>query len=203
MGESILILVVFAAFVFRALKQSGALDELFAGSKKRKENEAENVVFEQKEESKKSGLVFLKRMIEKVPYHPAEDFREAIQSIWIIHFLAPLAEDAWYSISLGKFDEYLYPYYKKSILNGMTRADAKKILRNLYELLNSYADGACLLNVGPRYNELSELIIECQKEFSMPMPILGARVDDHTPENVWDMLIDEKLFSMGQPTFYG
>ena len=148
-------------------------------------------------------LIALKNMIQKVPYYPAETFCEAVQSVWVIHFLTPLAENAWYSISLGKFDEYMYPFYKQSLKDGMTRETAKKILHNLYELLNSYADGACLLNIGPTYNELSELIIECQKDFAMPAPILGARVDKNTPERIWNSLIDEKLFSMGQPTFYG
>lgn len=142
-------------------------------------------------------------MLKKVPFYPAESFREAVQSIWIIHFLTPLAENAWYSISLGKFDEYMYPFYKASLEKGMTRDEAKKILKNFYELLNSYADGACLLNIGGEYNELSELLIECQKEFSLPAPILGARINDKTPEYIWQSLIDEKLFSMGQPTFYG
>lgn len=151
----------------------------------------------------KTRLITLKNMIKKVPYYPAETFCEAIQSVWIIHFLTPLAENAWYSISLGKFDEYMYSFYAKSMKDGMTRETAKKIIHNLYELLNSYADGACLLNIGPAYNELSELIIECQKDFAMPAPILGARVDQHTPEKIWNALIDEKLFSMGQPTFYG
>lgn len=155
------------------------------------------------DESEKPRLTELKNMIKKVPYYPAESFREAVQSVWIIHFLTPLAENAWYSISLGRFDKYVYPYYKKSSENGMTREEAKRILHNFYMLLNSYADGACLLNVGAKYNELSELIIECQKEFAMPAPILGARVDETTPREIWDMLIDEKLFSMGQPTFYG
>mgnify|MGYP002523811711 CR=1 FL=1 len=145
----------------------------------------------------------LKKLAEKVPYRPAEDFREAVQSVWFMHFLLPLAENAWYSISLGRFDLYMYPFYKKSIDNGMTRNDVKKILRNFYELLNSYADGACLLNIGPEYNELSELIIECQKEFKMPAPILGARVDRNTYDKIWESLIDIDLFSMGQPTFYG
>ena len=40
----------------------------------------------------------------------------------------------------------MYPFYKKSVKDGMTGEAAKKILHNLYELLNSYADGACLLN---------------------------------------------------------
>ena len=151
----------------------------------------------------KTRLRALKNMIEKVPYHPAETFCEAVQSVWIIHFLLPLAENAWYSISLGKFDEYMYPFYKRSLQDGMTKEDAKKVLHNFYELLNSYADGACLLNIGPAYNELSELIIECQKEFSMPAPILGVRIDEKVSEKIWNSLIDEKLFSMGQPTFYG
>lgn len=142
-------------------------------------------------------------MLEKVPFYPAESFCEAVQAVWIIHFLTPLAENAWYSISLGKFDEYMYPFYKASLEKGMTRDETKKILKNFYELLNSYADGACLLNIGGEYNELSELLIECQKEFSLPAPILGARINDKTPEHIWQSLIDEKLFSMGQPTFYG
>ncbi len=155
------------------------------------------------DESQKSQLISLKQMIDKVPYYPAESFCEAVQAVWILHFLIPLSENAWYSISLGKFDEYMYPYYKASVLNGMTEDKAKSILRNFYKLLNSYCDGACLLNVGPKYNELSELIIECQKEFEMPAPILGARVDENTSGKIWDLLIDEKLFSSGQPTFYG
>lgn len=153
--------------------------------------------------NEKPHLTELKNMIQKVPYYPAESFREAVQSVWMIHFLTPLSDDAWYSISLGKFDEYMYPFYKKSLKDGMTRDEAKSILHNLYKLLNSYSDGACLLNVGAEYNEFSKLIIECQKEFAMPAPILGARVDENTSEEIWNLLIDEKLFSMGQPTFYG
>ena len=49
MIEMVIWLVVIAAFVFRALKKNGTLDELFAGAKKRKENKAERVVYEQPE----------------------------------------------------------------------------------------------------------------------------------------------------------
>ena len=62
--------------------------------------------------AEKVRLIALKNMIEKVPYYPAENFCEAVQSVWIIHFLTPLAENAWYSISLGKFDEYMNPFYR-------------------------------------------------------------------------------------------
>ena len=153
---------------------------------------------------KQAQIQLMKNTLATVPFSPARDFREALASIWMVHFLLPIAENAWYSISLGRFDQYVYPYYQASLKNGMTREQAKKMLREFYELLNSYADGACCLNVGgEEYNELSELLIECQKDFSLPGPILAARITDHTPDYIWEMLIDEKLFSMGQPTFYG
>lgn len=151
----------------------------------------------------KAKISELRRIISKVPFKPAEDFREAVQAVWIIHFMIPLADNAWYSISLGRFDSYMYPFYKSSIEKGVSKAEIKSILKNFYELLNSYADGACLMNVGPVYNEFSEFLIECQKDFALPAPILGARIDTNTPEHIWNALIDEKLFSMGQPTFYG
>ncbi|MBQ2967249.1 MAG: DUF3029 family protein [Clostridia bacterium] len=163
----------------------------------------EKMIFVAEKNENLKNASIIKNALLQVPFYPARNFREAIQSIWIIHFLLPLAENAWYSISLGKFDQYVYPYYIKSMSNGMTKKEAQQILYNFYQLLNNYADGACLLNVGAEYNELSELIIECQKEFSMPGPILGAKISENISENIWNMLIDEKLFSMGQPTFYG
>ncbi len=154
------------------------------------------------DELRKNKLLQIKDSLITSVLYPARNFRDAIQSIWLIHFLIPLAESSTSSISLGKFDQYVYPYYLSSVKNGMSRAEAKRILHQFYLLLNSHADGACLLNVGGEYNELSELIIECQKDFSLPAPILGARVTKSTPERIWNMLIDEKLFSRGQPTFY-
>ena len=62
MIEMVIWLVVIAAFVFRALKKNGTLDELFAGAKKRKENKAERVVYEQPEEG--SGKKEKKKIME-------------------------------------------------------------------------------------------------------------------------------------------
>ena len=148
-------------------------------------------------------LLAIRDAVARVPYQSARTFVEALQSIWIIHFLIPLAENAWYSISLGSFDQYMLPYYEKAIAEGKTKGEIKSILHNFYKLLNSYADGACLLNVGgEEYTEFSELLIECQKEFGLPAPILAPRISEKTPQHIFDLLIDEKLFSRGQPTFY-
>jgi len=155
-------------------------------------------------EADRPRLTRMRDMMRRVPWHPARDFREAVQSVWIIHFLLPMAGDAWYSISLGRFDRFMEPYYQKSLQAGMTLDEATAIMHNFYALLNNYADGACMLNVGgDAYSEFSEQIIRWHTDFAMPGPILGARISRDTPRHIWEMLIDEKLFSMGQPTFYG
>ena len=112
----------------------------------------EKMIFVAEKNENLKNASIIKNALLQVPFYPARNFREAIQSIWIIHFLLPLAENAWYSISLGKFDQYVYPYYIKSLSEGMTKEEAKQILYNFYRLLHSYADGACLLNVGAEYN---------------------------------------------------
>ncbi len=150
----------------------------------------------------KERLIKIRDAVSKVPYYPAESFLEALQSIWIIHFLIPLAENAWYSISLGNFDKYMYPYYLKEGKKCTSKDEIKNMLHNFFKLLNGYADGACAVNLSDTYNEFSRLLIECYKSFNLPGPIMSARISKSTPDEVFDYLIDERLFSMGQPTFY-
>ena len=156
----------------------------------------------------RTRFLAIAEMLKKVPFSPAETFLEAIQSVWLIHFLIPLCNNAWFSISLGRFDRYMLPYYRKAIKDGASKEEIKAVLYEFYELLNHYADAACALNIGgesedgEEYNELSYLLIECQKEFSFPAPILVARIGKDTPDEVFEKLIDDALFSRGQPTFY-
>ena len=93
MIEMVIWLVVIAAFVFRALKQNGTLDELFAGAKKRKENQAERVVYEQPEEGsgkkeKKKGPGI------RVPKHTGL----AVTAVVIVLVVAVLSFDSLYKI---------------------------------------------------------------------------------------------------------
>ena len=95
MIEMVIWLVVIAAFVFRALKKNGTLDELFAGAKKRKENKAERVVYEQpeegsgKKEKKKKGPGI------RVPKHTGL----AVTAVVIVLAAAVLSFDSFYTLS--------------------------------------------------------------------------------------------------------
>ncbi len=155
-------------------------------------------------------LLRMSRAMKRVPMQPAENFYEAAASFWTMHSLIPISDKSWASISLGRCDQYFLPLYRKSLAEGMPRELAKDCLKNLFRLLDSYGDGACALNIGgmdaegrDQMNELSELIIETEKELCLRAPLLVVRVHPGMPERILDSLIDEKLFQIGQPTFYG
>ena len=145
-----------------------------------------------------------------VPQNGARTFLEAVQSLWIVHCVIPMSEMDWASISLGRLDQYLYPFYVSHLQNGGTREEAKAILKQLFRLLDTYGDGACALNIGgmdangnDQMNDLSRLLIEVEKELCLRAPIFAVRVTPNMPNDVLDELIDPALFSVGQPTFYG
>lgn len=155
-------------------------------------------------------LLKIRNVLLKIPYEPCENFYEAISAIWMMHTLIPVSENSWASISLGRIDQYLYPFYQKSLSQGETRENIKNYLKNLFLLLDSYGDGACALNIGgmdeeghDQVNELSRLLIEVEKEMRLSSPIFVTRVNPNTPDDILDQVIDIKLFSIGQPTFYG
>lgn len=157
----------------------------------------------------KGRLLQMYSALLRVPMYPAENFLEAVQAVWIMHTLIPASEMSWASISVGRMDQYLYPFYKKAVEDGTSKEEIKGILKNLLRLLDSYGDGACALNIGgmdatgnDMMNELSELFIEAEKETALRAPILAVRVNPNTPDAILDDLIDFDLFRIGQPTFY-
>lgn len=161
-------------------------------------------------EADRARLTRMHETLMKVPEFPADSFYEAIQSIWILHSAIPIAEQAWYSISVGRMDQYLYPLYQKAIAGGTTDRQIIDLLKNLFLLFDNYGDGSNALNIGgmdadgnDMTNGLSRVIIQAEKESALRSPILAVRVNPNTPDDVLDSVIDFDLFKIGQPTFYG
>lgn len=161
-------------------------------------------------ESNRNRLLRMANALERVPMQPAENFYEGVVAVWLMHVLIAIADQSWASISLGLMDQYLYPLYCKSLQSGVSRDDCKNVLKNLFLLLDSYGDGACALNIGglsadghDQMNDLSELLIEVEKEMRLRSPILVVRVHPDMPQSILDSVIDLSLFQIGQPTFYG
>ena len=67
----------------------------------------------------------LAAILKKVPAKPAETFYEAVQSVWSVFQLVP--------DSLGRIDQYLYPYYRRGLAEGsLTRERAAELLEELF-----------------------------------------------------------------------
>ena len=81
---------------------------------------------------RKAELEEISRVCEKVPYYPADSFREAVQAVWFIHVILQI-ESNGHSLSYGRFDQYMYPLYQKDIQSGkLTRAEALELLTCLW-----------------------------------------------------------------------
>ena len=81
---------------------------------------------------RKAELEEISRVCEKVPYYPADSFREAVQAVWFIHVILQI-ESNGHSLSYGRFDQYMFPLYQKDIQSGkLTKADALELLTCLW-----------------------------------------------------------------------
>jgi len=79
--------------------------------------------------SRKEELAKIAEICLKVPEHPAENFHEALQSLWLVH-LAVQIETNGHSVSLGRFDQYMYSFYAADIEAGaLTREEALELMQ--------------------------------------------------------------------------
>ena len=86
----------------------------------------------EKDEDRKTELMNLARVCRRVPEYPAENFYEAVQSLWFVHLILQI-ESNGHSLSFGRFDQFMYPYYSKDIENGsITQEFALELLENLW-----------------------------------------------------------------------
>ena len=85
---------------------------------------------------RRTELLEIERVCRKVPLHPAESFREALQSCWFV-YVCLMVEGWGAGMSLGRADQYLYPYYRSDLDRGaLTREAAGELLSLLFIKMN-------------------------------------------------------------------
>ncbi len=80
---------------------------------------------------RKVELLEMARICRKVPMEPAVTFHEAVQSVWMLHCVLQI-ESNGHSLSYGRFDQYMLPYYETSRAAGMGEEQAAQLLENLW-----------------------------------------------------------------------
>jgi formate C-acetyltransferase len=146
----------------------------------------------------------------RVPALPPRDFAEALQALWLVHTAIGIGERSDASLSLGRLDQYLLPFYQADLARGVPRERLEQALSDLFLKLNRYGDAACAVNLGgvgadgqDRFNDLTRLIVKVATRRPLPAPILAARIHPGIRQEDFDSLTVPELFRIGQPSFYG
>lgn len=137
----------------------------------------------------------LKTALETIPRKGATTFYEACLFVKICIFSIRIGGGS--HIGLGRFDQYMYPFYKKDIDNGATHDQLLEILEELFISINFDTDrypgiqlgdngqsmvlGGYDLDGNDMYNELSQLCMEASLELSLIDPKINLRVNKTTP----------------------
>ena len=158
-----------------------------------------------------------------VPEFGATTFHEACQSFWFVQLLLQI-ESSGHSISPGRFDRYMYPYYKADVDAGrITREAAQELLDCIWVKFNDInkvrdavsADGFAgygmfqNLIVGGQdehgmdsTNALSYMCLEAAMHVPLPQPSISIRVWNGSPEDLLIKAAALTRLGTGLPAYY-
>ncbi len=172
---------------------------------------------------RKNELLQIAANCRRVPAKGATSFYEACQSFWFVQQLLQM-ESSGHSISPGRFDQYMYPYYKKDIKEGkLTREQAQELIDCIWVKLNDlnkcrdaesakgFAGYSLFQNliVGGQdehgvdaTNDLSFMCIEASFHVFLPMPSLSIRVWNGSPHDLLVRAAELTRTGIGLPAYY-
>jgi formate C-acetyltransferase len=175
------------------------------------------------DEHRKSELLEIARICKKVPAEPAGSFHEALQSFWFIHLLIQ-TESNGHSMSTGRFDQYMFPFYEADIKKGCV--DKESVLEllevlwvkltSLIKIRNEYYSVAFAghpmfqnLTIGGQHadgsdatNDLTRLILQATANIRVTQPSVSFRWHKNTPEDVKLQVVDVISKGLGMPGLF-
>ena len=184
---------------------------------------AERMAAECSDPVRKEELQIIALNCSRVPAKGANGFYEACQSFWFVQQLIQL-ESSGHSISPGRFDQYMYPYYKKDLDNGnITREFAQELMDCIWVKLNDLnkcrdaasAEGFAgyslfqnLIAGGQNKdgedvtNDLSIMSIQASMHVHLPQPSLSVRVWNGSPHEFLIKAAELTRTGIGLPAYY-
>jgi len=193
---------------------------MFAG---RYSKEARRLASGEKDLRRKEELKKIAQICERVPAYPARTFYEALQSFWFTQLVLNL-ETNGHAISPGRFDQYMYPFYRHSIDSGeLTQEETQELLDLLWVKLDeitiaknsgesdtssSYPEFQNL-NIGgltpeglDATNELSYMCLDALERVKLPQPQLSAQISTKTPPKFLIRCCELLKYGTGLPAMF-
>ncbi len=160
--------------------------------------------------ARKQGRDDIAERLEHVPAYGARNFPEALQSLRVLHYCAWC--EGVYHVTLGRFDQYMKPYFDADIASGaMTEDEALEWIEEFFLSCNRDSDLYLGLQQGDNgqsmvlggitrdgkngYSKLSELCLVACGELRVIDPKINLRVDRTTP--IDEYILGTKLTKLG------
>ncbi len=174
---------------------------------------ARSMAEKEKDPNRAAELREVARVCARVPEHPAESFHEAVQSMYFIHLISQI-ESGGNSISLGRIDQVLFPYYRADREAGrITPERARELLSLLYIKTNEIwnvleeafipggegTQGKTTQNVTvggigmdgeDATNELSYVALDAFADVRTVQPNFGVRLSSKAPDKLFRQAAD-------------
>ena len=122
--------------------------------------------------------------------HAPATFHQALQLIWFVHLFLH-AEGMSAAVSFGRFDDYLYPFYRRDMDAGrLTREQAKELLMCFWLKTCEDDESQNLTLGGNMENDLTYLCLEVAAELKVQQPSVSVRINDASSELLWKKTIE-------------
>lgn len=155
-----------------------------------------------------------------VPAHKPRNFWEAIQSVWTIESLLVVEENQT-GMSIGRVDQYMYPFYKADIESGkMSEFQAFELsgcmLIKMSEMMWVTSEGGSKFFAGYQpfvnmcvggvtregrdaTNDLTYLLMDAVRHVKIYQPSLATRIHNKSPQKYLKKIVDVIRSGMGFP----
>ncbi|MGC6173318.1 choline trimethylamine-lyase [Lacrimispora sp. 38-1] len=169
---------------------------------------------------RKDELLKIAEVNAYVPAHKPRTFWEAIQSVWTIESLLVVEENQT-GMSIGRVDQYMYPYYKADIESGrMNDFQAFELagcmLIKMSEMMWITSEGGSKFFAGYQpfvnmcvggvtrsghdaTNELTYLLMDAVRHVKIYQPSLACRIHNKSPKQYLKKIVDVVRSGMGFP----
>ena len=151
--------------------------------------------------------------------NPSRDFRDAIQNFWFYWMMITHG-----TVPGGRFDQYMYPYYKKDIESGaLTKEEALELIECLRIKImqfnfvsgaaqqrdkwagmarwHNFVIGGVDRDGNDATNELSYLVLQAAYEVRTPHYTITVRVNENTPDELMKKAMELVRTGIGMPAF--
>ncbi|WML55287.1 glycyl radical protein [Neobacillus sp. PS3-12] len=185
--------------------------------------EARTIAGHLSDQNRRNELLKIAEICEWVPANPARNFHEALQAFWIVQAVTQM-ESNGHSISPLRFDQYMYPYYKKDLADGtLSVEEAQELLDCLwvkfndvnkvrdegstkafggYPMFQNLIVGGQTPDGRDATNELSFACLEATAHTKLPQPSISIRSWNKTPDELMFKAGEVARLGLGMPAYY-